>query len=125
MLGAQRCPHESTPASQEPAPAGEGVSLQRDEKTSRPSPSIKGLQTRWFSAHLLSPKSLHLLAEKQAAGSGRPTQKLRAPTRKLRPVTWKVAGDVAVPGQRNSVGSPGGKRDRRERDSSQPAGRLH
>ena len=72
----------------------------------------KGLQTPppgslrtcfiWRSWHL----HLHLLEEKQAAASARPTQKLPPPTRKLRRVSWKVAGDVAVPGRENSVGSP-------------------
>lgn len=51
-------------------------------------------------------RSWHLLEEKQAAASARPTQKLPPPTRKLRRVSWKVAGDVAVPGRENSVGSP-------------------
>ena len=52
------------------------------------SPSPKGLPG--------SLRTLHLLKKKQAAESGRPTQKLPPPTRKLRAVTWKVAGDVSV-----------------------------
>jgi len=56
-------------------------------------------RTLRFSAQLLYFESLHLLEKKQAAGSGRPTQKLPPPTRKLRAVTRKVAGDVAVLGR--------------------------
>lgn len=56
-------------------------------------------RTLRFSAQFFNFKSLHLLEKKQAAGSGRPTQKLPPPTRKLRAVTRKVAGDVAVLGR--------------------------
>lgn len=110
---AHKSQHRST---SQPASRGSAVSVRERESeegrkaVGRVAVAEKGLQTpppgslrtcfTWRSWHL------HLLEEKQAAASARPTQKLPPPTRKLRRVSWKVAGDVAVPGRENSVGSP-------------------
>jgi hypothetical protein len=120
LLLTRKRSQESTPQHQ---PASQpGVSRQRQsperereegrKAVGRVAVAQKGVQTpppgslrtcfTWRSWHL----HLHLLEEKQAAASARPTQKLPPPTRKLRRVSWKVAGDVAVPGRENSVGSP-------------------
>lgn len=114
--------HRSTTTTSQPGsaswPHGRG-----EKKRRCVSPSPKELPTRRFSPHLFFRRSLCICcwSKSRQAGSARPTQKPRPPTRKLRPVTWKADGDVAVPGQENSVGSPGEKK-RSMGTGFQPAG---
>lgn len=109
LTGVNTAASARQPAGGQPS-ASERESEEGRKAVGRVAVAQKGLQTpppgslrtcfTWRSWHL------HLLEEKQAAASARPTQKLPPPTRKLRRVSWKVAGDVAVPGRENSVGSP-------------------